>query len=104
MTNGCCLGAGPLDHAQANDIAQQFACLADPTRLRLLSLIAAGGCRPISAGELVEPLGVGQPTVSHHLKKLVDAGLLTRSPDGRRAFYAVNPGPFAELRGVLQLS
>ncbi|MCV7539375.1 metalloregulator ArsR/SmtB family transcription factor, partial [Micrococcus luteus] len=74
---GCCtLSAGPVDSVEAERIASLLKALSDPTRLRLLSHVAAQGCNSVCACDLTEPLGISQPTVSHHMKKLVDAGLL----------------------------
>ena len=73
----CCapVRADVLDEAQAELLADSFAALADPIRLRLLSYIAASGEDEVCACDLVEPSGRSQPTVSHHMKILVDAGL-----------------------------
>lgn len=87
----CCapLVAAPLSAAEAADLAVTMKALADPTRLRLLSLVAAHEGGEACVCDLTEPVGLSQPTVSHHLKKLVDAGLLTREQRGIWAFYAV---------------
>lgn len=98
----CCAGArSPLDASEAEDFAGAFALLADPTRLRLVSLISAGHCRPVAAGDLVSPLGVNQPTVSHHLSKLTAAGLLRREQVGRAALFTLDHEAFARLREVI---
>jgi len=76
----------PLDETEAAQLAEWYAVLADPTRLRLLSLIAATG-EACAACDLVEPLGVSQPTVSHHLKVLRDAGLVESQKRGRWVYY-----------------
>jgi ArsR family transcriptional regulator, arsenate/arsenite/antimonite-responsive transcriptional repressor len=78
---------GALDPAAAGRLARIFKALGDPTRVRLLSLIAASGEACIC--ELTEPVGLSQPTVSHHMKQLVDAGLVTREQRGKWAFYRV---------------
>src|SRR5699024_12194669 len=72
----CSLGAGALTSGEAERYATSFKVLADPARLRLLSQLAAEGCGPVSVGELTEKSGLSQPTVSHHLKRLTEAGLL----------------------------
>src|SRR5690625_7632715 len=72
----CTLSAGPVDPVDAERLASALKALSDPTRLRLLSHVAAQGCDSVCACDLTEPLGISQPTVSHHMKKLVDAGLL----------------------------
>jgi ArsR family transcriptional regulator len=76
----CCapVRADVLDESQAELLAGSFAALADPIRLRLLSYIAASGADEVCACNLVEPSGRSQPTVSHHMKILVDAGLIER--------------------------
>lgn len=84
-------------------MAVKLKALADPTRLRLLSRIAAQGCDAVCACDLLDELGISQPTVSHHLKKLVDAGLLTREQRGRWAHYTVVREAFADLSGFLDL-
>ncbi|MCT1655654.1 ArsR/SmtB family transcription factor [Brachybacterium muris] len=100
----CSLSAGPVDTVDAERIASLFKALSDPTRLRLLSHVAAQGCESVCACDLTEPLGISQPTVSHHMKKLVDAGLLTREQKGRWAHYSVVPSAFAELRAFLDIA
>ena len=100
----CCpLALGRLAAADADRVARRLKALADPTRLRILSLIAARGCESVCACELLEALDVTQPTVSHHLKKLVDAGLLQREQRGKWAHYTVERSAFAELQAVLAL-
>lgn len=87
----CCdpVTEAPLSEDEANDLANAFKVLADPVRLRLLSLVAA--TEEVCACDLVEPLGRSQPTVSHHLSVLTDAGLLTREKRGRWAWFRVVP-------------
>lgn len=103
LTACCSLGSGPLTDDEAERYAALFKVLADPARLRILSQLAAGGCGPVSVGELTGKLDLSQPTVSHHLKKLTDAGLLERSRAGRTVIHSVRPEVFAELRTVLQM-
>lgn len=100
----CSLSAGPVDTVDAERIASLLKALSDPTRLRLLSHVAAQGCESVCACDLTEPLGISQPTVSHHMKKLVDAGLLTREQKGRWAHYSVVPSAFAGLRAFLDIA
>jgi len=90
-----------LDEREATVLAAALKVLADPARLRLLSLVAAAPDGECCACELVEPLGRSQPTVSHHLSMLVQAGLLTREKRGKWAWYRVAPGPLATLRDAL---
>ncbi|HIW99852.1 metalloregulator ArsR/SmtB family transcription factor [Brachybacterium sp. JHP9] len=99
----CALFAGPVGIADAERIASLLKALSDPTRLRLLSHVAAQGCQSVCACDLTETLGISQPTVSHHMKKLVDAGLLTREQRGRWAHYSVVLSTFAELRAFLDI-
>ena len=97
----CCepvLG-GALSESEAEDLAAAFKVLADPARLRLLSLIAAE--EEVCACELVEPVGRSQPTVSHHLSVLTQAGLLTREKRGKWAWYRLVPARLAALRDAL---
>lgn len=99
----CCLPLldAPVSERDARDMAQVFKALSDPARLRLLSLIAA---QPEGEGcncELVEPLGLSQPTVSHHLKVLHDAGLLTRERRGQWVYYRIRPEQFDAVRSAL---
>lgn len=103
LSDCCSLGTGPLTDSEAERYATLFKVLADPARLRLLSQLAAKGCGPVSVGELTEMLGLSQPTVSHHLKKLTDAGLLDKTRAGRTVTHQVRPELFAELRTVLQM-
>ena len=99
----CSLATEPIGAADARRVAGMFKAIADPTRLQLLSHVAAQGCAEVCACDLAELTGVGQPTVSHHMKRLVEAGLLTREQRGRWAHYSVVPEAFAELRGILDL-
>ena len=100
----CAMSSGPLDAASAERMAGRLKALADPTRLRLVSFIAAQGCESVCACDLVDEVGLSQPTVSHHLKKLVDAGLLVREQRGKWAHYTVVRDSFADLRRFLDLS
>ncbi len=97
----CCAPvlASALSEAEAEDLAGAFKVLADPARLRLLSMIA--NSEESCACELVEPLGRSQPTVSHHLAVLTEAGLVDREKRGRWAYYRAVPERLAVLRDVL---
>lgn len=102
--NECCsLGAGLLGEADAATYASFFRVLGDPVRLRLLSQLAAEGCGPISVSELAAMTDLTQPTISHHLKVLTDAGLLEKERVGRVMTHTVRPQVFAQLRTVLQM-
>jgi len=90
----CCspLTREPMTSEQAEQVAPMLKALADPVRLRLMSLIASHDGAEACVCDLTEPVGLSQPTVSHHLKVLVDAGLITRDKRGVWAYYAVVPG------------
>ena len=90
-----------LDESQAEVLAASFAALADPIRLRLLSCIAASGADEVCACDLLEPSGRSQPTVSHHMKILVDAGLVEREKRGLWVWYRLVPSRLDALRAVL---
>ncbi len=97
----CCdpLTEAPLTVADAEELAHAFRALADPVRLRLLSLVAAAD--EVCACDLVGPLGKSQPTVSHHTKALSEAGLLHGEKRGRWVWWRVVPERLAALRGAL---
>ncbi len=90
----CCvpLVRQPLTAEAATDLARTLKAIADPARLRLLSMIAAHEGGEACVCDLTEPLGLSQPTVSHHLKVLVEAGLLTRDKRGVLAYFTLIPG------------
>jgi len=90
-----------LDEEQAVVLAESFAALSDPIRLRLLSYIAASSADEVCACELVEPSGRSQPTVSHHMKILVEAGLIDREKRGLWVWYRLVPERLDALRTVL---
>jgi ArsR family transcriptional regulator len=92
---------GPLERAEADQLAAALKVLAEPARLRLLSLIQAQPGGEACVCHLTEPLGLSQPTVSHHLKVLLQAGLVEREQRGSWAFFRVRREPLAALRGVL---
>lgn len=100
----CSLTDGPIGADDAERMAAMFKALADPTRLRLLSHVTAQGCQDVCACNLTEELGITQPTVSHHMKKLVDAGLVTREQRGKWAHYSVVPEALDQLRELLDVS
>ena len=97
----CCPSVldSPLDEEQAEDLAKAYAALADPVRLRLLSLIADAG--EICSCELQEPLGKSQPTISHHTKQLAEVGLITGERRGRWVWWRVVPERVAALHDSL---
>ena len=99
----CCtpLLAEPLDEDDAAVLAASFKALADPVRLRLLSLIAAAPDGTACSCDLEEPVGKTQSTVSHHLSVLAEAGLITKEKVGRWVNCSVVPERLAQLRDVL---
>ena len=99
----CCspVTGGVLGVADAERLARMFKALGDPTRVRLLSLIAAQPDREACICDLVDPVGLSQPTVSHHMKQLVEAGLVEREQRGRWAFYRVVEETLTGLSGAL---
>src|SRR5215475_12059831 len=103
IDQACCtpLLREPITASQAADLAHKLKALADPTRLRLVSMVAAHEGGEACVCELTEPLGLTQPTVSHHLKVLVDAGIFTRDKRGVWAYYALVPGALEALSAVL---
>jgi ArsR family transcriptional regulator len=95
----CCIGdacapitRASISEAGAGELALVLKALADPARLRLVSMIAAHEGAEACVCDLTAPLGLSQPTVSHHLKVLTEAGFLTRSKRGTWAYYAIVPG------------
>ena len=95
------LSAGALDGAEADALATALKVLADPARLRLLSLIQAQPEGEACVCHLTEPLGLSQPTVSHHLKVLRDAGLVEREQRGSWAYFRLVPERLRALRELL---
>ena len=103
----CCapLAAPVLDDDEAAATAELFKALADPARVRVVNTLATSG-RPVCVCELVEPLGLSQPTVSHHVRKLLDAGLLEREQRGKWAYFSLKrdavekPAAVADMKGA----
>ena len=97
----CCapLTGAPLDQHDATELARVLSALADPVRLRLVSLVAANG--EVCSCDLEQPLGRSQPTISHHTRVLVEAGLLTGEKRGRWTWWSLVPGRLAEVRAAL---
>ena len=100
---GCCgpLQATVLGVDEAAELARRFAALADPVRLRLLSLLATADGGAVCACDLVGPVGKSQPTVSHHLKILREAGLVISEKRGTNVWYATVPAALEALREAL---
>lgn len=90
----CCspVGEAVISPEGADTLATRLKALADPARLRLLSIVAASEGNEACVCDLIEPVGLSQPTVSHHLKVLTAAGYLTRSKRGTWAYYRLVPG------------
>src|SRR5437764_5975318 len=99
----CCppIGDAPLGETDAVELAKGFTALADPARLRILSLLASAADGEVCVCDLVDPIGRSQPTVSHHLKVLTEAGLIVRDKRGRWVWYRTIPSRLAELRAAL---
>jgi ArsR family transcriptional regulator len=103
----CCrpLAAPALSAQDAETTARLFRALGDPARVRIVNLLATSD-EAVCVCELTEPLGLSQPTVSHHLKKLTEAGLLAREKRGVWAYYTIEPeaaarlGALADLKGA----
>jgi len=90
-----------IDESQADELAELFRALADPARIRVLSLVANAPGGELCACDLTGPLDRSQPTVSHHLAILVDVGLLTREKRGRWAWYRLVPQRLDQIRSLL---
>ena len=100
----CCapLAAATLSAAEAEATAGLFRALGDPARVRIVNLLATS-MKPVCACELYEPLGLSQPTVSHHLKRLTDAGLLEREQRGKWAYFSLKRDAVEKLAAVADL-
>jgi ArsR family transcriptional regulator, arsenate/arsenite/antimonite-responsive transcriptional repressor len=101
-TQGCCsVLEAPLGERDSEDLSLAFKALSDPARLRVLSLIASQASGEVCACDLVAPIGKSQPTVSHHLKVLYEAGLVTKEKRGSWIWYRAVPERLEELRTAL---
>jgi ArsR family transcriptional regulator, arsenate/arsenite/antimonite-responsive transcriptional repressor len=100
----CCapLGDPTLDEEQALATAELFKALGDPGQVRIVNLLATAD-EPVCACDLYEPLGLSQPTVSHHLKKLTEAGLLEREQRGKWAYFSLCGDAVEKLAAVADL-
>jgi ArsR family transcriptional regulator len=103
QVGACCapLRTEPLAEPDAVELARRFAALSDPVRLRLLSLLATADDGAVCACDLVGPVGKSQPTVSHHLRILREAGLVTSEKRGTNVWYAAVPDALEALRDAL---
>ncbi|MDT9683733.1 metalloregulator ArsR/SmtB family transcription factor [Streptomyces sp. TRM76323] len=99
----CCppVLTGPLSQQDAEQLAAALRVIADPARLRLLGLIKSQPNGEACTCDLVEPLGLSQPTVSHHMKVLFEAGFLEREKRGRQTWYRLAPDSLSILRDAL---
>ncbi|WP_417373888.1 ArsR/SmtB family transcription factor [Glutamicibacter protophormiae] len=99
----CCAtcAAPALAEAEAREAARLLKAIADPNRLRLLSIVKHGPADGTCVCDLTEPLQLGQPTVSHHLKILVDSGLLAREKRGTWAYYTLVPGSLDKAAALI---
>ena len=107
VTAGACctpLVREPLTVDEAEQLATTMKALADPARLRLLSIVAASEGAEACVCDLIEPIGLSQPTVSHHLKVLTTAGFLERSKRGTWAYYKLIPGALDRISQLLVAS
>jgi ArsR family transcriptional regulator len=93
---------GVVTDETAGTLARMFKALGDPTRVKLLSMIAAAPDGEACICDMTEPVGLSQPTVSHHMKLLVEAGLATREQRGRWAYYRVVPAVLRSLATALE--
>jgi ArsR family transcriptional regulator len=99
-----CPGSAPvinLSEEAASNLAKRFAALADSTRIRVLALLIAAPNGELCVCDLIDPLGKSQPTVSHHLKILDDAGLLTHERRGKWVWYRIAPGAYDFIEKIL---
>jgi ArsR family transcriptional regulator, arsenate/arsenite/antimonite-responsive transcriptional repressor len=102
----CCtpLTHETIDADRAEELARKLKALADPTRLRLVSIVAASDGEEACVCNLIEPVGLSQPTVSHHLRILMEAGFLSRSKRGTWAYYKLVPGALGQLSQLLDVT
>jgi ArsR family transcriptional regulator len=105
LIEACCepVLVEPIAEDEAEELAAGFKVLADPVRLRMLSLIANAPGGEMCSCDMVEPIGRSQPTVSHHLSILAEAGLVTREQRGKWAWFRVQPERVAVLQDALSL-
>lgn len=102
MSKSCCSGStGWIDRSSADELAARLAAAADPIRLQMLSIIANAPAGEVCACDFVEPLGKSQPTISHHLKVLAEAGLVEGDRRGRWVWYRLGPSAVDDLAGAL---
>lgn len=102
--SACCpsILAAPLDVEEAGGLARGFAALGDPVRLRIISMLASAPAGEVCVCDFVDPLKRSQPTVSHHLKMLGEAGLVHGERRGKWVWYSLDRARLAELRSTLE--
>ncbi len=100
----CCvpLGASALSEEEAQATAAVFKALGDPNRVRIVNLLASAGA-PVCVCDLTPALGISQPTVSHHLKRLRTAGLVRREQHGTWSYYSLDPAAMTHLATICDL-
>jgi ArsR family transcriptional regulator len=100
----CCrpLGTPAVGHDEAEATARVFKALADPARVKIVSIVASSG-EAVCACEFAPALGLSQATSSHHLKKLTEVGLLEREQRGKWAYFSLNPEALAKLEGLVRI-
>ncbi len=101
----CCapLDADVMSDQEAEATADLFKALADPARVRIVNVLATNDGEPVCVCHLIEPLGLAQPTVSHHLKRLLDAGLVDREQRGKWAYFSLRSDAVAKLAALADL-
>lgn len=92
----CCTSGQGMGDSTARDLAKVFKALGDPTRVKLLAMIIASSAGEMCVCDLTGPVGLSQPTVSHHMKLLVEAGLVAREQRGKWAYYRPTTGALAD--------
>ena len=97
----CCAETTMMDDAAARELATLFKALGDPTRVKLLTTIASSSAGEMCLCDLTDPVGLSQPTVSHHMKVLFEAGLVAREQRGRWSYYRPTTGALAAATRVL---
>ena len=104
-TVDCCapLDADVLSDEGAEATASLFQALADPARVRIVNMLATSGGEPVCVCHLITPLGLSQPTVSHHMKRLLDAGLVEREQRGKWAYFSLKTDAVAKLAAVADM-
>jgi ArsR family transcriptional regulator len=101
----CCvpLSAAVLSDAEVEATADLFKALSDPARVRIVNVLATSDGEPVCICHLIEPLGLSQPTVSHHMKRLLDVGLVEREQRGKWAYFSLKAEAVEKLAAVADL-